>query len=196
MYSNDNVAYAHGRLVGTIVRHQNRAVSVVDVRFISHDRPLQVMASVILTGQLAVDDIDNFDLTPVKLGWVNNLNDLTSAYLTRAPVRQDWRQGFRPHTAREFLLNRPFNGRKVADFDLMAVANTIEGKYPSFAEITHKFKKNKLKGQSLAWCRDFSLTSLGEVVYKMYGKVGNFIDGTILLDEKFVWVEESLKEVY
>lgn len=194
MYPNDNVAYAYGRLVQTIIRYEGKAVEVVDVQLVARDRPLRIISSVILTGEIVSDSIDNYDLTPVKLGWVNNYNNLTTSYLTRAPVRQDWRQGFRPHTARVFV--RPMDGRKVDVFDKHAIAKTIEGQFPPFGEVISKLKKNRIKGTALAWCRDFSMTAMGEIMYKMYGKVGNFIDGTILLDEQYVWVEESLREVY
>lgn len=193
MYPNDNVAYAFGRLVGTIIRHEGSAVEVLDVRE-DGNRPLQIKAISLLKDKAVVDSIDNFDLTPVKLGWVNNYRDVMASYYTRAPIRQDWRQGFRQFNARVFYA--PGKGQKIGEFDKKAVAKTIEGQFPPFGEVVEKLKALPFKEYALSWCRDFALTGNGTVLYKMYGKVGDFKDGTILLDEKFVWVEESLKEVY
>ncbi len=193
MYPNDNVAYAFGRLVGTIIRHEEQAVEVIDVRE-NGLKPLQIKAVSLLKEKAVTDSIDNFDLTPVKLGWVNSSRDVVSSYYTRAPIRQDWRQGLRQFNTRVFYI--PGRGQKVDNFNKKDVAKTIEGKFPSFGEVVDKLKAFPYKEYGLAWCRDFCLNGNGAVTYKMYGKVGDFKDGTILLDEKFVWVEESLKEVY
>jgi len=193
MYPNDNVAYAYGRLVGTIIRHEGKAVEVVDVRE-DGKKPLKIHALSLIKENMVSDSIDAFDLTPVKLGWVNNFRNLSSNYYTRAPIRQDWRQGFRAFNARVF--NVPLKGVKAEAFDKKAIAKTIEGQFPSFGEVVDKLKALPMKEYGLAWCRDFSLNGAGAVMYKMYGKVGDFKDNTILLDDKFVWVEESLKEVY
>ena len=193
MYPNDDVAYAHGRLHGTIVRYNGKGVLINEVRFVDRNHPLRLAGSYLLSGDHVGDDIDNFDLVPVTLGWVNYENNKVSHYYTRMPIRQDWRQGLRPFNSRYFDVFGQM--RKPQAFDYRNIGKTIDGIYPSIEGIIkklHGFGNDR----SLAWCRDFAITGSMDVLYKMYGKVGNFKDGLILLDEKFTWVDESLKEVY
>ena len=186
MYPNDDVNYASQRLVETIIRYEGEAVEVVEVYLEDPDKPLKVRAFNILNEQPVVDYIDNYDLTPVKLGFVNLPAFNNVAYYERKPKRQDWRQGFRKNNA---YLAWGFNW-----WDGKAIANTINGIFPKVEEAM-----NDLKGEGMfrAWHRDFCVNGMKDIFYRFYGKVGNFVerDGKeFVLDAKFFWVEESLKE--
>jgi hypothetical protein len=186
MYPNDDVDYARMRLVETIIRYEEQAVEVIDVTFKSFDKPLSVEAINLITQQVVRDDIDKFDLTPVKLGFVNLEAFVNTAYYERKPKRQDWRQGFRKANAN---LAWGFNW-----WDTKAIAKTINGVFPKVDEAIAAVRGD---AQYMAWNRDFCVNGMKHIFYRFYGKIGNFTDKEgkeFLLDEKFYWVEESLKE--
>ena len=183
MYSNDNVEYARQRLNETIITHQGKAVMVVDVNKQGAKKPLLIISTEILTGKQIADSIDNYDLTPVKLGFVNAKNNV--GYVARKPLRNDWRQGLR---ANQVIVPYSSSGKFFIDFK--DIAKTIEGIFPTIEEI----RDMKMMR---AFSRDFSVDKNDDIYYRAFGKVGNFIDKTrnFLLDAKFFWVEERLKEV-
>jgi hypothetical protein len=183
MYANDNVEYARNRLNDTIITHQGKAVTVIDVNKQGAKKPLQIISTEILTGNAIVDSIDNYDLTPVKLGFVNS-NEAVG-YLARKPLRHDWRQGLR---AQQIVI--PYSSTPDFFIDFQDVAKTIEGIFPTIEEI------RGMKGMR-AFSRDFCVDQKNDIYYRAFGKIGNFIDKTrnFLLDAKFFWVEERLKEV-
>lgn len=194
MYPNDDVHYAQGRLIGTIIRHNNKTVEVTGVLFVSKKQPLQVQAIEVLTGEPVIDSIDNFDLEPVPLGFVNlgykdarNIKDVF--YIARQAIRQDWRQGFRK--ANSLIL---YNENKYPRaWDNKCIARTIEGDFPTVEEVQANLKKD---GEMQAWCREFALDNKNNIFYRTYGKIGELVKGTrdILLDAKYGWAEEALRE--
>jgi hypothetical protein len=189
MYPNDSADYARGRLSGTIIRHMGKAVIVNDVRHDGPKQPLRVSAMIIKDKKEISDKIDNFDLSPVPLGFVNyaKRNDVPFAtYMARTPIRQDWRQGLRKQNA-VFLWG-------AAWWHEEEIADTIEGLFPELDQALGIAKK---KGGIVAWNREFAVDKDSNIYHRFYDKVGNFIDGgkRFLLDNKFFWVEENLKAV-
>ena len=186
MYPNDNVEYAAGRLVETIIRYKGEAVNVMDVKLSSYEEPLYVKAYNILTTSIVEDKIDEFDLTPVKLGFVNFEHLHNVAYYERKPMRQDWRQGLRK--------NNSCIAWGVQQWRDDCIAKTINGLFPSVADILVDLRGQE---QLRAWHRDFCVNGTKQIFYRFYGKIGDFVDRDgkeFLLDEKFFWVEESLRE--
>jgi hypothetical protein len=184
MYTNDNVDYARQRLVETIITYKGKAHQVLDVKKARGNKPLVITSTEVLSGDIINDDIDNYDLTPVKLGFVN-ANEAVG-YIVRKPMRNDWRQGLR---AQQVYI--PYASSPNFFVDFRDVARTIEGIFPTIEEIYEQEKPMR------AFSRDFSMNKAGEIYYRAFGKVGNFLDRTrnFLLDAKFFWVEERLKEV-
>lgn len=178
MYANDDVQYAAARLIETIITYKGEAVEVYNVK--NGGKELQVFAEAILTGETFSDDISEYDLTPVKLGFINDHN-YGLLYLSRMPMRADWRQGLRSKNSC-VLWGAEEYGRK-------ALAMTIEGRYPSLEEC----RKDK---DTQAWNREFATNKEGTIFYRHFGAIGNFVGDTkeYLLDGQFFWVEESLRE--
>lgn len=200
MYDSDNVEYAVMRLVDTIITYQGRAVVVQAVHVEKRGGPLIITSVTLLNKgnepEIIVDEISNYNLVPVDLGFVNfGVDDnqrephlILSSYYVRNPMRNDWRQGLR-----RAQCSRTWG--EVDQWDAQAVARTIEGKYFSLDEVLD-FPKKFLPKSVVAWSHDFACDAVGSIFYRGYGRVGNFINGTkdFLLDQKFFWVEESLKE--
>jgi hypothetical protein len=72
--------------------------------------------------------LDGLDLTPVPLGFCNLLN--TAVWVSRKPVRKYWRQGL--GTGNTFI--HDFNGKSHTFPNLVLLAKTIRGEYPSLDE--------------------------------------------------------------
>lgn len=193
MYTNDDLAYVKGRLLGTVIAHQNKAVCVNNVLKTSSKKPFTIASTEILTDKEIDDTLDNYDLVPVPLGFVNLDNEWNrkatgSVYMSRTPIRQDWRQGFRMHQARF-----EYNDRGILP-DLKSIAATIEGNYPSLDEAAERAKKV----ERTAWTRHFALDSEGGILYRGFGLVGAFLNiknREFKLNEKCHWVEDRLKQV-
>lgn len=184
MYKNDDVQYAKNRLVETIVRYKERAVLVHNVW--DGGESLRLSSSDCVTGNINNDDdINEFDLTPVPLGFVNK--DRGVKYVARRPMREDWRQGLRGHNAH--VLWGDDDRQHV--FDYRSLGMTINGEFPKIGEMPLLF------GERVAWHRDFCYDATGAIYYKWHGKVGNFIslnERQFLLDAEYHWIEESLRE--
>lgn len=193
MYTNDDLGYVKGRLLGTVISHRNKAVLVNNVVKNSAKKPFTIASMEILTDKEIADTLDNYDLVPVPLGFVNLDNDWNrkksgAIYLSRTPIRQDWRQGFRMHQARF-----EYNDKGILP-DLKSVAETIEGIFPSLDEAAERAKQ---AGRT-AWTRHFAVNNDGGILYRGFGLVGSFLnikDREFKLDEKCHWVEDRLKQV-
>lgn len=187
MYPNDNPEYAKQRLVGTIITHNGKAVNVANVRKVGGNKPLEVSSIAILNHEPVIDSIENYDLTPIKLGFVNHGAD--TVYVTRMPMREDWRQGFRWSQA--FF---PFMSTPDTNVDSIDLARSVENIFPDIDEIREILRRRQ---GMMAWCRNFAIDNKDQIFYRGFGKVGEFLDKTtnFLLDGKFFWVEDRLKKV-
>jgi hypothetical protein len=129
--------------------------------------------------------IGDYDLTPVPLGFVNLLRRKHVNFLSRIPLREDWRQGLRQNNARTLW------GLNV--WDDKAIACTVENDFPTIEQLRQDLNGEEQVG---AWHRDFAMDGCGSIYYRTEGKIGQFVGDTTdyLLDGPFTWVEESLKE--
>lgn len=188
MRSYDTVEYASTRLIETIITHENIPILVTGVGGI--DEKIELNAYELSDEDNTVKSyyLDDCDLNPVKLGYVNFKKG--THYLTRVPMRKDWRQGLRMNT----ILTA--QGDKPAMIPYHVIANTIMGKFPSFKECLERLNQSKLKGvQSIAFCRNFSI-SKEELTWKGLFSVGsvNMENGNIHINDESSWVREDLDE--
>lgn len=187
MYANDDVSYALNRLMKTIIRYKDKAVMVTNVTFVSGDKPLLIQAYYIVeeNGDEVNDYITKFDLTPVPLGFINFPEKKQATYLSRIPIREDWRQGLRQQNSRTMWGEAWWGNEQIA--------NTVENKFPTLLNARKNCKGDK---QTCAWTRDFAVDGAGHIYYRCEGVVGEFIDdaNNYVLNAEYGWVEESLKE--
>jgi len=187
MYDNDDLAYAQNRLVGTLIRYKDEVVSVRDVMYGKNKAdPLRIVGVRVLKGDAINKPLPEFDLTPIKLGFVNF--DGGVAYISRKAMREDWRQGFRLH---QMAVHYQSDDLFIGDISGEKIAKTVENKYPIIEEIF-----DGVGNVTQAWCKSFATNPAGEILHRGFGKVGNFIGKTkeYLLDADFFWVEEQLKK--
>lgn len=188
MYDIDDPDYARQRLVKTVIMHRGATVIVDNVERNGKHKCLDIIAREILSGKQIADRIHNYDLKPIKLGFINlGFNCL---YAVRTPLRNDWRQGFRFEQ-----VSIPFNPYGAQLFDYTAVAHTAENDFPNITNIKEILRK---KNGILAWCRTFAIDNKNKIFYRGFGEVGEFTDveeGKFKLKNEFFWVEDRLKEV-
>jgi hypothetical protein len=184
LYKDTN--YASNRLTGTIIMHKNRPVQVLEF----HGN--KVTFRDISTNDMLVDQWGpNFDITPPKLGYLNSGG--MCFYVSRCPMRKDWKQGLRAVNIRLLRLNKTYPVDGYLHFNLLA--NTILGVYPSLKDAVNMMKK---EGWSeVAFSRYFAIDKFSNIHYKGEFKVGLLTDlakKQFTLEEKFFWVRESLEE--
>lgn len=187
MRSYDTAEYARSRLIETVIRHGNKPVMVYDVGVHSLTNKIIIKYQDIMNSDevMLEDEIDNFNLDPVPLGYVNWKN--YAYYLTRMPMRKDWRQGLR-------LLNIVLPDGDRPPVPLKTVGETIMGNFPSFKSCLDKLNSKKTI-KAMAFCRDFSV-STQEIQYKGMFPIGkvDMENGNIHINDGMSWIREALDE--
>jgi hypothetical protein len=182
----DTAEYASTRLADTVVRLGNVPVLVsvcedtingirVYYRHIMENLPSDFC------------NISDLNLDPVPLGYVNLSPGVV--YLTRMPMRNDWKQGLRD---RNVVDTNGFN----QGLPYKAIGRTIMGDFPKFSNCLSRLSDNDIGRNSLAFDREFSIDREGKIIYKSLFHVGdvNMDNGGIRIKDDFTWVVESLDE--
>lgn len=173
-----NLDYARTRLIGTIVRLEGRAVFIEDIggktayfHYLTDEVRKQ-----------SACNLTDLDITPVELGYINFNTDVY--YITRMPMRRDWRQGLRALSC-----TTPTNRR--IDIPNNVLGKAIENIYPKFEEAIEWIGKGY---KAAAFSRNFALSSKGTIQYKERFNVGVVDGNNYLLEPKYEWVREALEE--
>lgn len=186
----DTAAYAASRLVDTIILYDGAPVIVRTVKSSDAGTGIAVTFTEILdpTEKVKTDDISKFNLDPVRLGYVNYRKD--PVYLTRAPMRRDWRQGLRALNIYDADGNNP----RMIPYHV--IAQTIMNRYPTFASILETMSSPLFEHGGLAYHRDFCLSREGRLKYKGMFAVGqvNMDNGDVVIDADYSWVGEAFNE--
>lgn len=186
----DTAAYAASRLVDTIILYDGAPVIVRTVKSSDVGTGIAVTFTEILdpTEKVKTDDISKFNLDPVRLGYVNYRKD--PVYLTRAPMRRDWRQGLRALNIYDADGNNP----RMIPYHV--IAQTIMNRYPTFASILETMSSPLFEYGGLAYHRDFCLSREGRLRYKGMFAVGqvNMDNGDVVIDADYSWVGEAFNE--
>lgn len=180
MYGKDH-EYANSRLVETIVRKGKTPIFVVSVNrgMVVHYYRLDEVGA-----QLQTCDIDELDLHPVPLGYCNYNKFAT--YLSRIPMRRDWRQGLRKGN-----FTSQGDGYPGERIPYEALSQVIIGEYPTYPACLDAVRKVK----SMAWSRHWAVGNGLEVFYKGgRSPVGKVEEGNVILIPSFSYLKEALQE--
>lgn len=182
----DTVEYAASRLVETIIMYQGDPIMVRRVGYIGSPENITIEGTSLINSTEYQVKLEDCDINPVSLGYVNF--NKTATYISRAPMRRDWRQGLR-------MLNiMDVEGRNPRLIPYRVIANTIMGRYPSFKNSLDSLNSNK--AERVAYCRDFSITNEGVLTYKGLIDVGivSMDNGNVLINDNTSWVREAFDE--
>lgn len=178
----DDYEYANTRLAETIVRLGEDPVFIHAV-----EKGMRVMLSRLDQMDEGVPQYADFvelNLHPVKLGYVNVRGGCD--YITRYPMRRDWRQGLRRGNFGS--LGGVLDPMRINYKDL---DKCIRGQYPTFEKVL-------AAKSSAAWHREWAVKKLpGEAPvlwYKGQKEVGTIEDGVPVLSERFIYLREALQE--
>lgn len=178
MYSDDH-EYANSRLIETIVRLKGEPVYIhrVGIGMKVDYSTLDAM------DELKKCTTEELDLKPVPLGYCNY--NKHACYLTRMPMRRDWRQGLR----RGNFTSLSGSDANRIPYDVLR--QCILGDYPTFAGAVEAVKKVK----SMAWHRHWAVDSELQILHKGGVRpVGVMENGQIVLSSKYQYLKEALKE--
>lgn len=189
-YQND-FGYAHAKLSDSIIMHKNHPTYIASVDgtgMVEHkflDNPHE---------DYKKEHLQHFDLTPVKLGYMN-LSNGGAVYASRLPLR-NWKQGLQ---LRQVV--SPDLIRVQVGMESPAFVNTLLGAYPTIKKCV-EFLVNQ-ESKTLAFCREFALNRPNKkaccnLSYKGVD-VGhldlNTQTTTPILWEQFTFLRETLEEV-
>lgn len=176
--------YAGTRLRESIVRFKGEPVFVLQVGAKGGKVAFQTLAraedhELAGIGECTLQDLD---INPVPLGYVNEAK--FAYYVSRCPVREDWRQGLRKNTM------RTIPGGINVNFKFLR--QTILGKYPNLKDALKLV--NDRERESVAFSRSFAISRGGILHHKGQWQVGEIDERGYTLLPKFQWVEEALNE--
>lgn len=191
MYVNDP-AYVEGRLRQTVVRLNTGApvfVESVGTDMTVRGEKLLLYyryISISKFSDIANKRIEEFDLTSPPLGYTNY--EGKSYFLSRYPMRRDWRQGLRRDNLAESAegRTRPYTFSSLSPLVIPILKN-----YPSYRETIERVEDIYT---SCAFTRNFALDDRGKLWYKGREWVGKDKEGVPKLSEDFFWLEELLAE--
>jgi hypothetical protein len=182
VYNNEDAEYASTRLRGTVVMLNARPVEVLAM---SPNSRSEVRCDLkdIITGDMIRADMQQLDITPVPLGYVN-YNDQAS-YLTRMPTRgHGCQQGLRYATI------RTINGMHAGDLPMSVIGKTIINDFPSLESCI----KAVAKKHSQAFHRNWMIDSGLNLIYKGTEVAGRVLEGRCILDEAYSYLQEQLDD--
>jgi hypothetical protein len=131
--------------------------------------------------------LDNIDLTPVPLGFVNTTYGMV--FVCRRPMRKDWKQGL--------SFNSMITYGPVASHDLSfeLLQQTINNAYPTLERSVAELESKK---KSMAFSRDFGLSKREDncihLIYRKYD-VGTMASSVPRLSPKYSFLQQHLDEV-
>lgn len=178
----DDAEYANTRLAGTVVKLKTNLIFVdrVSVRGdvnVARYFPINMMG-----GELMQCRLDEIDTTPINLGYVDL--DHGAMFITRAPMRQDWRQGLRLNNLRNS------SGQQI-NISLDKLLQPHTNRYPSLEVAATQARR---VGVSRAFSRDFAVSAEGQLIHKGRAVCGQVDGGMPTLLPRFNFLAESLQE--
>jgi len=179
IYKND-IDYARGRLTNTYISYKDELVFIEEL---GKDKFRYKTGAA--WGESLVGEVNNIDMTPIKLGYTNYKG--RTHYLMRMPARR-WKQGIDKQGVASVSTHYG-DGMEVKGSDFRYA---FKGDYPS---LNRSIKKAKETGKPVAFSRVFALLPNMGLEYKGRNVVGKIDDyGRPLLDRKYLWLEEALRE--
>ena len=177
--------YADSRLRGTIVRLGDEPVFVdnVDGEMICSVSTLEGLAPVRI-------HVDELNLMSPPLGFVNRNGK--AVYISRKPMRQDWRQGVRTNSIITFVGNEPAR----VDMDNTTIMRCIKGDYPSIGDAVNALEVGEARSAAIS--REFCLYKHMDnikVRYSWKGCVGKVEGGKITLLKKWKYLNHLVEKL-
>jgi len=175
-YGNDYV-HANLRLNGSAVRYRNVPMRVDEVT-----RDGDVVGEYLISSKRVVVKLDRVDVNPSPLGYLNKGG--VAVYLSRAPMRNDWKQGTRRKNIRSV-------NYETRDLSWSDIGRAMKGKYPTIDECLHDIDVDG--ASSVAFSRSYAVDARRRLLYKGRA-VGKFLPtGKVKFDGDFFYLYEDFE---
>lgn len=184
----DNVDYARSRLLETVIRDDKGKLIYVNNIAID-SKELIVDCNNLLTKNRKQLPLELCNLKPLPLGNIQYGNKCS--YVSRIPMRRDWRQGTRPQN----IIALDGNLLLRSLFDLgESLQNCVDNNYMNFEEAIDKSSDYR----TIAFAKKFSLTYKNDAIVYLFYKhkfVGSFDKTfkTIMLEDNYNYLQEQIE---
>jgi hypothetical protein len=176
MFNND-AEYAKSRIVGSYMRGKTQLYKIIDI--VSRDNVLD--KSVILaldqdknSVQLKIKELE---FSFGKLGYVNDVNSGIASFISRLPLRRDYRQGLRAYQ----LIS--YRGGGTGSITESWLEQNTKSVYKCLNNIFPKLEKvielSEEYNGDIAFSKNFALSSKYKLLYR------GFVIGDLNKDDKF-----------
>jgi hypothetical protein len=183
-----SLEYANQKLRRTVVMHKGLSVLVLDV---VGDNDNITLITETRTCERIEAPIEEFDIRGFKLGYANNADGCV--YLSRVPMRSDWRQGLRERN----VLMSGGRYRRTSAPSISRIMESLETKYPSMVDAFKDVSSGKAAAVAFSPAFCFKRTKSGvSLCYRNFRKVGEVsTDGSYKLSDKFSFLDLFLKKL-
>lgn len=179
--------YASSRIRGTYMLPKNPELPLSYIAEV--EGPDDLYASRLIGSGGQTYSITDFEFAIGQLGYVNTTQE-GPVFVTRMPLRRDWRQGLRSSqmTTVGDRSNRGVSSRWL-DSNLTLVTDCIRGRYPRFWD---SLEQTEETGAGAAISRRFAIDGKYDLHFRgrKVGRVGR--GDRLTLDSKYRFLEEDL----
>jgi hypothetical protein len=191
---NNEASYARSRIVASFMRGKDQLYQIIDISSKTDKLDEATIYALTSDGQKVALKSSSLEFTLGKLGYVNEPFTGIAQFLSRIPLRRDFRQGLR---ACQLVTCRNGSANSVPDKWLAsnskAVYKCLVNDYPKISraiELVDEYDGDIAFSKNFAIGRNYSLLYRGFSIGKLTK------DDKLKLDNKFNFVEEELvKEI-
>jgi hypothetical protein len=196
MFNND-ADYARSRIVASYMKGKEKhdgLYKIVEIQAKGNDlKTAKILAYDSKNRQVGLT-IDMLCFSPGKLGYINDWFSGTATFLSRLPIRRDFRQGLR---ASQLCSLRNGSSNSISDnwleTNIQSVSSCLCDTYSSLAQVIEKVEEANV---DMAFSKNFALSNKYKLLYKGF-VIGDLKkDDTFKIQTAFSFVEEEFaKEV-
>jgi hypothetical protein len=195
MFNND-VEYARSRIISSYVKGSPEKKGlhyIVDIRSKNNQLNEARILAYNETGEQQELNINDLSFSVGRLGYVNDRASGLATFLSRVPIRRDYRQGLR-YSQLCYLRNGSSNAisEHWMKTNVKSINKCLEQDYPSFETVTELVEEYNV---DVAFNRNFAISNKYKLLYKGF-VVGDLTkDDKLKLNNQFNFVEEELAKV-
>ncbi len=177
MFNND-AGYARSRITSSFMKGKEKGFyKIIDIYGKNNELDKSTIVALDEHREEVKLTIKDLDFSIGKLGYVNDSMSGNAMYISRLPIRRDFRQGLRSSQL-SFIRNFSYNpvSENWLDNNAKAVNNCLRNKYKPFEVVIELAEEYN---EDIAFSRNFALSSKYKLLYK------GFVIGDLTKEDKF-----------
>lgn len=189
MFNND-ANYARSRLNSSYMKGKENLFFIMDIYAKDNRLDTATIHAVNEHKKEVKININQLNFSVGKLGYVNDAMTGLAMFVSRLPIRRDFRQGLRYS---QLCFNRNGSSNSVnevwMDQNAKALNNCLENRYPKLEEVIEQVEEYN---NDVAFSKNFALSNKYKLLYKGF-VIGDLNkDDRFKLHNQFNFVEEEL----